>query len=116
MTDDTTAPGGLSPRAAAFYAARNVIIAECRQRKTELDRELTARLKALRAEYESATTYQFTVRLSWNECPGLGIDHDTAKDLTVRADSYGLAEDRAQELAEKHNADGWEIIGDGVRA
>ena len=62
------------------------------------------------------TMYKFTVRLYWDECPGLGVDRDTRKDLTVRAATFELAEDRAAELAEKHNADGWEIVGDGVPA
>lgn len=57
--------------------------------------------------------YEFTVRLYWNECPGLGIDRDMRKDLTIRAESGEAAEDDADALAEKHNADGWEIIGDG---
>lgn len=58
--------------------------------------------------------YKFTVRLYWDECPGLGIDRDMHKDLTIRADTFELAEDRAGEIAEKHGADSWEIVGDGV--
>jgi hypothetical protein len=59
--------------------------------------------------------YKFTVRLHWDECPGLGTVR-SRKDLTVRADSIELAEDRAEELAEKHSAIWHEIVGDGVRA
>lgn len=55
------------------------------------------------------------MRLSWSECPGLGIDHDTHKDIVIRAASIESAEDRADELADEHGAS-WEIIGDGVRA
>lgn len=54
--------------------------------------------------------YKFTVRLYWDECPGLGIDRDMRKDLTIRADSIESAEDRASELCEKHNANDWEIL------
>lgn len=60
--------------------------------------------------------YKFTVRLFWDECPGLGIQHDMSRDFAVRADSVELAEDLASDLSERHVADGWEIVGDGVRA
>lgn len=57
-TDDTGTVSGLSPRARAFYAARNEVIRECRRRQAELETELTDRLKAMRAEYEAATVPQ----------------------------------------------------------
>jgi hypothetical protein len=52
--DDTGAAGGLSPRVREFYAARNAVIAEYRQREADLKVELTARLTAMRAEFEAA--------------------------------------------------------------
>jgi hypothetical protein len=59
--------------------------------------------------------YKITVRLYWDECPGLGTV-ESHKDLVLRVASIEMAEDRAEELTEKYSAVSYKIVGDGVLA
>lgn len=88
-TEDATATGALSPRTLAFYAARNAIIDECKQRKAqidaEIDRERTDRLAALRAEYEAGLTAPVETHDDAPDCRECGTWpcglHATAQDI-----------------------------------
>ena len=79
-TDDPTTTGGLSPRVREFYAARNAVIAEYRQREAALKVELTERLTAMRAEFEEFEA----APLGREDTEALG----RAQDRATRAEAY----------------------------